>query len=159
MKRWMATAVVAVLITLGWTTPALAQQTRSFEAELHHFSPPAGTCVDGVCDFVSYGYGFTNLLGPVTVTVEFTWDFTTTPCSTLDPLVFTLIGATGSVTISGSGAVCDGLGPSGFPQFFSGTAEITGGSGEFSGTTGAVSAEGVIAQRGPIAHMSGTVSN
>jgi hypothetical protein len=158
MKRLMATAVVAVLITLGWATPTLAQQIRNFEAELHQFSPPVGPCVDGVCDFKSYGYGFTNLLGPVTVTVEFTWDFTTTPCSTLDPLVFTLVGATGSVTISGTGAVCDGLGPYGFPQFFSGTAQITAGTGEFSGISGAVSARGVIAQRGPIAHMSGTGS-
>jgi hypothetical protein len=76
----------------------------------------------------------------------------------LDPLVFTLVGATGSVTISGSGVVCDGLGPSGFPQFFTGTAEITGGTGEFSGISGAVSAQGLIAQRGPVVHMSGTGS-
>jgi hypothetical protein len=34
----MATALVTVLITLGWATPALAQQTRDFEAELHPFS-------------------------------------------------------------------------------------------------------------------------
>jgi hypothetical protein len=35
----MATAVVAVLITLGWATPALAQ-TRNFEAEMQQFSAP-----------------------------------------------------------------------------------------------------------------------
>jgi hypothetical protein len=104
MKRLIATAAVAALITLGWATPVLAQQTRGFEAELHHFSSPAGTCEAGICDFVTYGYGFTNLMGPVMVSVEFTWDFTTTPCSTLDPIDFTLVGATGSITTSGSGS-------------------------------------------------------
>jgi hypothetical protein len=76
----------------------------------------------------------------------------------LDPLAFTLVGATGSVTVSGSGVVCDGLSPSGFPQFFSVTAQVAGGSGEFSGISGNVSAQGILAKRGPIVHMSGTVS-
>jgi hypothetical protein len=157
MKRLMATAVVAVLFTLGWATPALAQ-TRNFEAEMQQFSAPAGPCVDLVCDFESHGFGFTNLMGPVTIGAEFMWDFTTTPCSTLDPLVFTVVGATGSVTISGSGVICDGLGPSGFPQFFSGTGQVSGGTGDFTGISGAVSWRGVLAQRGPVVHVSGTVS-
>jgi hypothetical protein len=158
MKRLIATAAVAALITLGWATPVLAQQTRDFEAELHHFSAPAGSCEAGVCDYVSYGYGFTNLVGSVTVTVELTWDFTTSPCSTLDPLEFTLVGATGSITISGSGVVCPSLSPSGFPQFFSGVGEITGGTGEFSGITGSLTSEGTVGPNGPVVHLSGTVS-
>jgi len=75
-----------------------------------------------------------------------------------DPLVFTLVGATGSVTISGSGLVCDGLGPSGFPEFISTVGQVTGGIGEFSGILGNVSADGILAKRGPVVHMSGTVS-
>jgi len=156
MQRFIA-LIVALLFALGSATAATASDGVAFEAELHHFSPPVGICVDGVCDFESHGYGFTNLMGPVTVDVEFTWDFTTTPCSTLDPLVFTLVGATGSVTVSGSGVVCDGLSPSGFPQFFSGTGQVTGGAGEFSGISGRVSAQGILA-RGPILHMSGSVA-
>lgn len=158
MKRLIATAAVAALITLGWATPVLAHQTRDFEAELHHFSSPAGTCEAGVCDFVTYGYGFTNLMGPVTVSVEFTWDFTTTPCSTLDPIDFTLVGATGSITTSGSGVICPAVSPSGFPQFFSAVGEITGGTGEFSGISGSPASQGTVGPNGPVVHMSGTVS-
>jgi hypothetical protein len=157
MKRIIIT-VAAVLMALGGASPALAQQTRVFQAELHHFSVPAGTCVDGVCDFESHGYGFTNLMGSVTVSAELTWDFNTTPCSTLDPIVFTLVGATGSITVSASGVVCNGPSPSGFPQFFIGEGEITSGTGAFSGISGSVLVEGTVTGIGPVVHMSGTVS-
>jgi hypothetical protein len=148
----------ALLLVLASSTVAAAAASAAFEAELHHFSPPTGTCSDGVCEFESHGYGFTNLMGQVTVDAELTWDFTTAPCATLDPLVFTLVGATGSMTISGSGVVCNGLGPSGFPQFFSGIGQVADGTEEFSGISGSVSAEGILANRGPIVHISGNVS-
>jgi hypothetical protein len=56
------------------------------------------------------------------------------PCSTLEPLVFTVIGATGSITVSGSGVFCDGLSPFGFPQFLSGTGQVAGGTGSSAGS-------------------------
>lgn len=157
MKRVIALAA-ALLLALGSAPGAAAADSVAFEAELHHFSLPAGTCLDDVCDFESHGYGFTNLMGPVTVEVEFTWDLTTTPCTTLDPLVFTLVGATGSVTISGSGSVCNAGSPSGFPQFVATFGHVTDGTGEFSAISGSVSAQGILAQRGPVLHMSGSVS-
>jgi hypothetical protein len=155
MKGLVAIVLAAVMIAMGAATPALARQTRDFEAELHHFSAPAGSCEAGVCDYVTYGYGFTNLMGPVTVTIVFTWDFTTAPCSTLDPLVFTLVGATGSMTISGSGVVCTGRG---LPQFFTGAGQVTGGTGEFRGISGSVTTWGTLTNDGPVVHMSGTAS-
>ena len=97
-------------------------------------------------------------MGPVTVSVEFTWDFTTTPCSTLDPIDFTLVGATGSITTSRSGVICPAVSPSGFPQFFSAVGEITGGTGEFSGISGSPASQGTVGPNGPVVHMSGTVS-
>jgi hypothetical protein len=83
--RLIAVAAAAVLMVFGTATPVFAQQTREFEAEMHHFSAPQGPCENGVCNYVTYGVGFTNLMGSVAVTVVFTWDFNTTPCSTLRP--------------------------------------------------------------------------
>ncbi len=157
MKRIIVITAV-LLIALGSATAVAAADNVAFEAELHHFSAPAGTCVDGVCDFESHGYGFTNLMGPVTVSVEFTWDFTTSPCSTLDPIEFTLVGATGSITTVGSGVICPSLSPSEFPQFFSAVGEITGGTGEFGGISGSPTSQGTVGPNGPVVHMSGTVS-
>jgi hypothetical protein len=77
MQRVIA-PIAALVFALGSATVASASDGVAFEAELHHVSPPAGTCVGGVCEFTSNGYGFTNLMGPVTINVEFTWDFTTT---------------------------------------------------------------------------------
>ena len=156
--RLIAIAAAAVLMAFGTATPVLAQQTRDFEAELHHFSAPAGPCENGVCNFVTYGYGFTNLMGSVTVTVVLTWDFNTTPCFTLDPMVWTLVGATGSVTISASGVFCEPRGLDTFPQYVSAVGVVTGGTGEFSGITGSVTIQGPAGGQGPIVHMSGTVS-
>jgi hypothetical protein len=160
MKRIIVIAAAAALLALGGAAPGLAAENVPFEAELHHFSAPAGSCQNGVCTYVSYGYSFSNLMGPlVRVTVHFVWNFNTTPCSTLDPLEFTLIGETGSITISGSGSICPGLNPGlGIPQFFTGAGEITGGTGEFSGITGSVTSQGVLSSDGPVVHMSGTVS-
>jgi hypothetical protein len=148
----------SLLLVIASVTTATAAESVTFQGELHHFTPPAGTCDGGVCEYESHGYGFTNLMGSITVDVEFTWDFTTSPCSTLDPLVFSLVGATGSVAIEGSGVVCDAPEPSGFLQFFSGTGEVTGGTGEFAGISGSVTFQGVLAKRGPVVHMSGPVS-
>lgn len=156
--RLIAAAAAAVLMVFGTATPVLAQQTRDFEAELHHFTAPAGPCENGVCNYVTYGQGSANLMGSVTVTVVFTWDFNTAPCSTLDPMEWTLVGATGSVTISASGVICAPRGLDNFPQSFSGVGVITGGTGEFSGITGSVTIQGPLGRRGPVVHMSGTVS-
>lgn len=160
-RRMITLLAAAAMLAFAGAAPVRAQDTVAFQAELHHFSVPEGTCEDGVCNFVSYGYGTVNIMGSpfVLVTVEFVWDFNTSPCSTLDPLEFTLVGATGSITISGSGSVCPGPNPQlAFPEFFSGVGEITGGTGEFSGITGSVSTQGTIGPRGPVIHMSGTVS-
>jgi len=158
--RLIALAAAAVLMVFGTATPLFAQQTREFEAEMHHFSAPVGPCVNGVCNYVTFGDGFTNLMGSVTVTVVFTWDFNTTPCSTLDPMEWTLVGATGSITISASGVICAPRGLDNFPQSFSGVGVITGGTGEFTGITGSVTIQGPLTGhgRGPVVHMSGTVS-
>jgi hypothetical protein len=156
--RVIAIAAAAVLMAFGTATPVFAQQTREFEAEMHHFSAPQGPCVNGVCNYVTCGVGFTNLMGPVTVTVVFTWDFNTTPCSTLDPMVWTLVGTTGSITISASGVFCEPRGLDTFPQYFSAVGVVTGGTGEFSGITGSVTIQGPAGGRGPVVHMSGTVS-
>jgi hypothetical protein len=160
MRRIIAIAAGAVLLALGGAVPSLAAENVAFQAELHHFTAPQGTCQDGVCTYVSYGYAFSNLMGPlVRVTVHFVWDFNTTPCSTLDPLEFTMVGETGSITISGSGSICPSLNPElGIPQFFSGVGEITGGAGGFSGITGSVTSQGTLSSDGPVIHMSGTVS-
>ena len=158
--RLIAAAAAAVLMVFGTATPVLAQQTRELEAQMLHFTPPEGPCVNGVCNYVTYGDGFTNLMGPVTVTVVFTWDFNTTPCSTLDPMEWTLVGATGSITISASGVICAPRGLDAFPQSFSGVGVITGGTGEFTGITGSVTMQGPVGghSTGPVLHMSGTVS-
>jgi hypothetical protein len=161
MKRTIAIVTAAAALALGGAAPSLAADNVAFEAELHHFTAPSPPCPPGeVCTSVSYGYAFSNLMGPlVRVTAEFTWDRTTTPCSTLDPLVFTLVGDTGSITISGSGSVCDGLNPElGIPQFFTGVGEITGGTGDFTGITGSVTSQGILSSDGPVFHMTGTVS-
>ena len=158
--RLIAAAAAAVLMVFGTATPVFAQQTRELEAEMLHFTPPEGPCENGVCNDVTYGDGFTNLMGPVTVTVVFTWDFNTTPCSTLDPMEWTLVGATGSITISASGVFCAPHGPHSFPQYFSAVGVITGGTGEFTGITGSVTIQGPVGggRVGPVVHMSGTVS-
>lgn len=148
----------ALLLILTTSVPVLAVERSAFEAEFHHFSQPAGICVGGVCEYESHGYGFTNLMGAVTVDVVFTWDFTAAPCSTIDPFAFTLVGATGSMTIVGSADVCPGLSPYGFPEFLAGPAVITAGTGAFAGVSGDVSVDGIIASRGPVVHLSGTVS-
>jgi hypothetical protein len=160
MRRIIAIAAGAALLALSGATPSLAAENVAFQAELHHFTAPAGPCENGVCKYLSHGYGFSNLMGPlVRVTVYFVWDFNTTPCSTLDPLVFRLVGETGSITISGSGSICPGANPElSFPQFFSGAGEITGGTGEFSGITGSVTSQGTLGPNGPIVHLTGDVS-
>lgn len=160
MKRIIAIVTAAAALALGGAAPGLAADKVAFEAEMHHFTAPAGFCENGVCTYVSYGYAFSNLMGPlVRVTVDFVWDFNTTPCSTLEPLVFTLVGETGSITVSGSGSICPGANRElGIPQFFSGSGEITGGSGEFTGITGSVTSRGTLSSDGPVVHMTGTVS-
>ena len=55
-------------------------------------------------------------------------------------------------------SVCPAPSPAGFPQSFAGVGEITGGSGEFSDIAGSVLVQETIAQRDPVAHMGGTVS-
>ena len=153
--RLIAAAAAAVLMVFGTATPVFAQQTRELEAQMLHFSPPEGPCVNGVCNYVTYGDGFTNLMGPVTVTVVFTWDFNTTPCYTLDPEEWTLVGATGSVNISASGVEC----PLPGHDTFSAVGVVMGGTGEFTGITGSVTIQGPITRGiGPVVHMSGTVS-
>jgi hypothetical protein len=162
MKRLIVIAAT-LMIAFGMATPVVARETVPFQAELHHFTAPAGTCEAGVCLYTSQGFGTVNIMGTgapfVSVAVELRWDFTTSPCSTIDPLELTLVGATGSIDISGSGSYCPGLGPSGFPQYFSGVGEITGGTGEFSGITGTVTTiNGPVGPNGPVLHLSGTAS-
>jgi hypothetical protein len=73
---------------------------------------------------------------------------------------WTLVGSTGSITISASGVICAPRGLDNFPQSFSGIGVITGGTGEFTGITGSVTMQGPLTGhgRGPVVHMSGTVS-
>ena len=160
MRRISIIPAVAVLLALAGVPPAMAAESVPFQAELHHLSPPAGSCQDGVCTYVSYGYAFSDVMGPlVKVTATFVWDFTTEPCSTLDPLEFTLVGATGSITVDGSGSICPGLNPErGIPQYFVASGKVTGGTGEFTGITGSTTSFGTLGPNGPVFHMSGTVS-
>jgi hypothetical protein len=71
---------------------------------------------------------------------------------------YTLVGATGSISILGSGFICSGHRISDFPQFFSGVGEVTGGTGEFSGITGSLTGQGILGPNGPVLHLSGHVS-
>jgi hypothetical protein len=161
MKTIIAIVTAAAALALGGASPGLAADDVAFEAELHHFTAPVPPCPAGaVCTSVSYGYAFSNLMAAlVRVTAYFTWDRTTTPCSTMDPLVFILAGDTGSITISGSGTICPGVTPQVSPNFLTGIGEITDGTGEFSGSTGRVTSKGTLGPHGPVFHMTGTVSH
>jgi hypothetical protein len=161
--RQLVAIAVTLMFGFGMAVPVAAAETVPFQAELHHFSAPAGTCDAGVCHYTSQAFGTVNIMGTgapfLSVAVELRWDFTTTPCSTIDPLELTLVGATGSIDISASGSYCPGLGPSGFPQYFLGVGKIIGGTGEFSGITGTVTTiNGPVGPNGPVLHLSGTAS-
>jgi hypothetical protein len=83
-------------------------------------------------------------------------DLTAAPCIA-SPVVTTLTGATGSITIADiDGVVSPIPGDHGF-GFVSSNWEVTGGSGELSGISGTGSSYGPIADGGPMVHMEGFV--
>ena len=143
------------------TVPAPAESTVSFEATFHHFTTPEGSCVDEVCNYISLGYGTVNIMGSpfVVVRASVVWNFNTSPCSTLESAQFTLFGETGSITISGTGTVCPGNSPEGFPASTSFVGVITRGTGEFSGISGTITGQGLTVAIGPVLHLSGDISH
>lgn len=171
LSKWI-TKASALMIVLVMTLSSIeaapvaasqkspAKTTVPFQATFHHFSAPDGSCVDGVCDLTSYGYGTVNIMGSpfVLLVAHVLWNFNTSPCSTIESFEFTLVGETGSITISGTGTVCPGNSPDGFPESTSLVGEITGGTGEFSGITGTITGQSLTVAVGPILRLSGDVS-
>lgn len=128
----------------------------AFQAEVNHSSLDAISCDMGVCELNVSGTGVANIMGPFTWTNHIVQDFTTSPCNTA-PVVATLTGATGSITIADTdGVVCPIPGDRGF-GFISSDWEVTGGTGEFSGISGSGSSFGPTAGAGPVVHLQGTV--
>jgi hypothetical protein len=164
----VTTVMTILIVILSGVQPVIAassndtNQVVALQAELHHFSLPEGTCESGICTYTTHGYGTVNIMGTgalfVSATINFVWDFNTTPCSTLDPMEYILVGPTGSISILGSGSLCPGRRLADFPEFFSGVGQITGGTGEFSGITGSVTSQGILGPNGPMLHISGSVS-
>lgn len=62
MKRFIAIAAGAADVALAGGSPAYGEDSVAFEGELHHFSPPAGSCANGVCNFTTHGYGTVNIM-------------------------------------------------------------------------------------------------
>jgi hypothetical protein len=127
-----------------------------FQAEVNHGSLDAISCNAGVCELDVSGTGAANIMGPFTWTNHIVQDFTATPCNTA-PVVATLTGATGSITIADTdGTVCPIPGDQGF-GFISSHWEVTGGTGEFAGISGSGTSHGPTAGAGPVVHLEGVV--
>jgi hypothetical protein len=99
-----------------------------------------------------------NIMGPVSWTINVVQESLPPPC-TKPTSEITLVGATGTITLSTSDVICPSPTPFGFPFLGSGDWVITGGTGEFSGITGSGTGRVVILPNGKsTVHFSGIVS-
>jgi hypothetical protein len=114
------------------------------------------SCHDGVCDLVFEGSGTVNIMGTITYTAQGVQDNNGYPCSTA-VAEFTLVGATGSITISDTGVVCPSATGFNVPYTIQTLWNVTGGTGQFSGIAGSGATEGTIGGNGPNVHLSGVV--
>jgi hypothetical protein len=134
-------------------TTAHAQNLRAFEATSHQNRLVSIVCNGDVCDIVFEGTGTANIMGPVTVTIHVVEDYSGYPC---DPYTAetTLVGATGSITISDTaGWVCASPGHG----TIQGVWNVTGGTGQFSGIVGSGADQGTFTGNGPNVRWSGIV--
>ena len=158
MRRIIAATVATAMLALAGAAPSLADESVSFRAQGNQISLVSQSCEAGVCDLVFQGAGAANIMGPFTITVHAVQDFTVAPCNPFRA-EYTLVGATGSIAIADVGTICpNSASPTGFPFTISGTWEITGGTGEFSGITGNGTSQGKIGGNGPVVHLSGALS-
>jgi len=104
------------------------------------------------------GSGTVNIMGPITWTVNVTQDFNGYPCNPAVGTQYTLVGATGSITMADTcGAVCPSATKSGAPYTIETVWNVTGGTGAFSGIIGSGTNQGTITGNGPNLHLSGIV--
>lgn len=152
--------VFLLVVAPGGTAPALAQETVVFQAQSNQPIFVSAECpegVEGVC-FNFEASGAANIMGPVSWTINVVQESLPPPCTNVTSEI-TLVGATGTITLSTSEVVCPGPTPFGFPFLSSGDWEITGGTGEFSGITGSGTGRAVILPNGKnTVHFSGSVS-
>jgi hypothetical protein len=137
-------------------TTANAQNLVGLEGNLQQSRLVSQSCHDGVCDLVFEGSGTVNIMGPITYTAQGSEDFNGYPCSTT-VAEFTLVGATGSITISDTGVVCPSPTGHSVPYTIQTLWDVTSGTGQFSGIVGSGATEGIIGGQGPNVHLSGVV--
>jgi hypothetical protein len=98
-----------------------------------------------------------NIMGHVTWTAHTVQDFSGFPCNTATAEI-TLVGATGSITISDScGTVCPSATVNGAPFTIDSVWNVIGGTGQFSGIIGSGTNQGTIGGQGPNIRLSGIV--
>jgi hypothetical protein len=137
-------------------TTANAQNLVALQGNLHQTTLVSQTCNGGVCNSVFQGSGTVNIMGPMTWTNHVTQDFNPYPCN---PALsdITMVGATGSITISDSSVVCPSATGHNSPYTIQGVWNVTGGSGQFSGIAGSGATQGTIGGQGPNVGLSGIV--
>ena len=139
-------------------TTANAQNLVALQGDLHQTTLVSQTCNGGVCNSVFEGSGTVNIMGSITWTVYVTQDFNGYPCNPAVGTQYTLVGATGSITMADTcGTVCPSATKSGAPYTIETVWNVTGGTGAFSGIIGSGTNQGTITGNGPNSHLSGIV--
>ena len=136
---------------------AHAQSLVALEGIINQSTLVSQTCNGGVCTAVFEATGSVNIMGPVSWTITVVQDFNITPCNP-GTSVATAVGATGSITTSDTcGIVCPSATHFGGPGTISTVWNVTGGTGEFVGTTGSGTFQGTFTGNGPNVRLSGIV--